>query len=299
MTERRERRAEIVTSRGGLLLSVAVLLSATGAAVAIVPTIASSETSATVVAVNHAGTGIYGEGETHAWSPAQVTVAANGALTFSNPSATVEHGLVWAGGPATPSCTGVPVGQGKADWSGTCTFSQPGTYKFYCYVHPTEMTGTVTVAADGSTTTTTTQPTAPVAGPTAPTAPGSSGSPSAPGSPLQGSPARAVKFAASQRGGSVRGLIEVSPAGAGGRLEVDLLASGSSLAKTKHPAKVRVGRLVRASLRSGPVSFAVPLNARAGTALRHRRRLALTVRIVLKPVAGAATTVSKSVVLHA
>jgi hypothetical protein len=101
-----------------------------------------------------------------------------------------------------------------------------------------------------------------------------------------------------QRGAKVRGSLDISQAGAGARLEVDLLASASSLEKTKHPVRVRVGRLVRGSARSGEQSFVVSLDAKAIRALKHRRSLALTVKIVLAPLHGAAVTVTRTVVLH-
>jgi len=117
------------------------------------------------------------------------------------------------------------------------------------------------------------------------------------GSPLLGGPS----LRSSQHGSSVHGSIEVSAAGAGGRLEVILLASGASLARAQHrPAAVRVGRFGRSSVRAGAVSFAVPLVSRARSALHRHRRLALTVRIVLTtPASGASVTVTRSVVLHA
>jgi plastocyanin len=114
------------------------------------------------------------------------------------------------------------------------------------------------------------------------------------GSPLVGGPS----LRSSQHGAAVHGTLEVSQAGAGGRLEVDLLANSASLAKAKHSVKVRVGRLSRSSLKAGAVSFAVPLTAKAKSALRRHRRLALTVRIVLTPPHGTAVTMTKSVVLH-
>jgi hypothetical protein len=107
----------------------------------------------------------------------------------------------------------------------------------------------------------------------------------------------AASVAARQHGRSVRGSLVVSPAGAGGRLEVALLARGASLANVGRPPQVRVGRLVRASLRAGKVSFTVPISAKAKHALRLHRRLALTVAIVLTPAQGAAVTVTRSVVL--
>jgi len=126
--------------------------------------------------------------------------------------------------------------------------------------------------------------------------------PMAPIEPLPGSPliggSKALELTGSQHGSSVRGSIDVSQAGAGGELEVVLLATGASLARTHRPSAVRAGRIRRSSVKAGVVSFAVPLAVRAKRALHRHHRLALTVRIVLTPVSGAAVTVTKSVVLH-
>jgi hypothetical protein len=112
--------------------------------------------------------------------------------------------------------------------------------------------------------------------------------------PLFGS----VKLASTQHSSSVHVTIDIPPTGVGGRLEVTLLATTASLAKAGHSSKVRVGRFLRSSLRVGPVSFVVPLAARARSALRRHKRLELTVQIVITPDHGAAITVRKSVVLH-
>jgi hypothetical protein len=97
----------------------------------------------------------------------------------------------------------------------------------------------------------------------------------------------------------VHGSIKVSQAGSGGRLEVGLFAAGASLAKAGHHAQVRVGRLVRSSLEAGSVSFSVPLSAKGKAALRRHQRLALTVKITLTPLHGAAVTVTRVVVVRA
>lgn len=249
------------------------------------PAIASSETSPSVEAVNtKSGSGGY-EYESHSWQPSQVAVMAGGAVTFSNPSA-IRHGIHWISAPSTPTCSaGVPVGTDETaagtKWSGTCTFSAPGTYTYYCTVHGPEMTGTVTVSASGATTvtppgTTTTTTTTPKPAPVATLA----------------------SLPASQRGGSVKGSLKVSPSAAGDELEVDLIASSASLAGARHTAHVRIGRLVRGSVRAGTVSFVVKLDARARAALRRRRRLPLTVKIVLTPVYGEPTVITRSVVEH-
>lgn len=116
---------------------------------------------------------------------------------------------------------------------------------------------------------------------------------------MDGRAISAFALTAVQHGSSVRGSLTVSQAGVGGRLEVDLLAKGASLAKAGHSARVRVGRVVRSSLRAGAVSFSAPLSANARSALVRHRRLALTVRVLLQPTHGAAATMTSSVVMHA
>jgi plastocyanin len=255
-----------------------------GAFVALLPAIASSDTSPTVEAVEP---GLY----EHAWSPKQVTVGAGGAITIRNPSAT-PHGVHWVGGPATPVCSsGVPVGTtasaSGAEWSGTCTFAQAGTYTFYCTVHGPEMTETVTVSGGGTTTTTTT--------PTGTTPTGTT--PGSPVEPLGGSVLlRGAALASIQRGGAVHGTVKV--AGVGGRLQVDLLATGASLGKPRHQARVRVGRLVRDRVPAGEASFRVRLDASARRALKRHRRLALVVRITLTPSHGTPSSITRTVVEH-
>jgi plastocyanin len=263
--------------------------------VVVLPAAAGSEATPAIQAVNY---GVY----SHYWLPAQVTVSAGGVVKFSNPYAETAHGLKFTG--ATPSCTGIPPAAGLAagatNWHGECTFGAPGTYSFICTVHPEEMKGTVTVSAGGTTIVTSTPSAAPGATPTA-TGPATneSGPGATSGSPLAGSASQAVRLAFSQRGRSVHGSVRISQAGAGGRLEVDLLAKAASLASGAHRAQLPAGRLVRSSLRAGTFSFAVPLSARAKRALARRGRLALSVKVVLTPASGSAVTIARSVVLHA
>ena len=281
-----------VVGRERLLFPLGALL---GAAVVVLPAVASSEASPTISAVNSGG-GYY-----HAWSPPAETIAAGGTVSFQNAGTSVPHGVVWESGPATPSCKGVPIGKGETSWKGTCVFSQPGTYKFYCPVHPTEMTGTITVNANGPTTSTGeggpagTTTTGTAAAPGAPEASGA-GAPS--GSPLAGSASSAIRLARVQHGGAVRGSVALSQAGGGSRLEVDLLAGRASLAAASHAPLASAGRLARSSLPAGLVSFKVTLNARASHALRAHRRLALSVRIVIQPVHGQPVTVTRAVLLR-
>ncbi len=87
----------------------------------------------------------------------------------------------------------------------------------------------------------------------------------------------------------VKGILNVPAADAGARLEVDLLTRGA--------ANALAGRVVHGAVAAGKLSFTVKLNARARAALSRHRRLALTVRIVLKPARGPAVTVTRAVVL--
>jgi hypothetical protein len=116
-----------------------------------------------------------------------------------------------------------------------------------------------------------------------------------PGPPLLGGPS----LRADQHGSTVRGSINISPTGAGGRLEVDLLAKAASLAKTRRSGAVPVGRLVRGPVSAGRLSFSVQLTLRAKHALMRHRRLALSVKITLTPRNGVAVTVTRSVVVQA
>jgi plastocyanin len=265
----------------GYLAFAAVL----GALVAALPSLASSETSPTVEAVN---VGLY----THYWSPSQVAVASGGVVRFSNPT-TVAHGVEWRDA-SKPTCSGeVPVGNTPAasgtNWSGTCTFPQAGTYTFYCTVHGPEMSGTITVSASGTTTMTTgVTPT-----PTVPTSTTPASEPSSAPPPLE---RPSLRF--SQRGGAVRGSLDVSRTGAGGRLRIGLFAKRAALGRASGPSHVRVGQLVRSSVPAGRFSFRVKLDASARRALRRHRRLALSVRITLTPTEGEPLTLTRAVVEH-
>lgn len=277
-----------------------------GAGAVVLPAVAVSETTPTISAVSNES--VCGHYYKNCWSPAQATVeAAGGTVFFSNESG-VTHGIVWNSVPATPSCSGVPVGAGMwaTSFNGKCTFPQAGTYTFYCSYHLTSMSGTVTVNGSGTTTVTTTPTTSSGTNPTpAPiTTTGQSGTTAPPaatgaaGSLLAAAASGAVKIAPSQRGKTVQGSVAISPAGAGGRLEVELLAGAATLASAGHSAPVRVGRLVRSNLKSGTASFSVPLNTRARGALRRHGRLALRVKLTLRPVSGSALVISRRVTVH-
>jgi plastocyanin len=269
-----------------------VVAAVLGASVAVLPAIAGSETTPTIEAMNIGG-GIYGE--EHHWQPAQATVAPGGTVTFRN-ATEVAHGVEWRSA-LKPSCEQgpgkVPVGSTPAasatKWSGTCSFPQAGSYSFYCTVHGAAMQGTISVETGGGTTVTTSTGAEPPPGPTT-TGTATTTVPQA----LPG--LQALTLPPRQHGGSVHGAVVVSSAGAGARLEVDLLARRGALAAGGHGARrVQVGRLVRSSLPAGSVSFTVGLDRRARRALRRHRRLALTVRIRLIPAGGQAVTLTRSV----
>jgi plastocyanin len=267
-------------------------VAALGAATAVLPALAGSETIPAVEAVNVGG-GIYGE--EHHWSPGQVTIGVGGSVKLSNATA-VPHGVEWRSA-VKPSCEEgagkVPVGNtvtaSGTSWSGSCTFSQPGSYTFYCTVHGAAMSATITVTPTTSATTGTTTGGEPPPGSTTVTAPEA---------PLLAPPFAALKLPGHQRGGLVYGSLAISSTAAGGRLEIDLLARQSSLGKGGHAfaTRVRVGRLIRTSLLTGPMRFGVSLDQRARRALQRHRRLTLTVRIVITPIHGQAVTLTRSVV---
>ncbi len=472
-----------------LLAVVTVMLVAMAPAVG-----GSTEPTPTVKAVS---IGLYG----HAWSPEAVAVGTGGSIAISN-STGVPHGVHWIGGPATPGCSGVPVGTTSATsgtaWNGTCTFTQAGTYTFYCTVHGPEMTGTVTVTTPGAPTLSTGEASAvglaeatlhgtvnpqgkattyhfdygtttgygqktpdesagaasankPVSIAIASLTPGTTyhyrlvaentagttegvdhtfktltppGAPSAstgsasalsetqttingmvnpdgeattfffewgtsgaygqsteerlvagedhsghaeaatltgltagtvyhfrvvaknasgtvrgldqtftttsppppeetkttpttttpvpaPAGPSTTTPTTAVVPPALgpsivggpslhpvQHGGSVKGSLAVSPTGAGGRLEVDVFASGASVTRAKRSASVLVGRVVRQSVSAGAVSFSVKLNARARSALKRRHSLAVSVRITFTPRNGQPVSLTRRLILR-
>jgi hypothetical protein len=232
----------------------------------------------------------------------KVTIAAGGEVKFAD-NASTAAAVVWMG--SAPACSGVPA-SAMTKWEGTCKFEQPGTYKFESStlfnggpsLNYTKYEIVVEGAATGTTPTTTTTTTTPTTTTTTTTTSPTTPSEPSHSSPLEGG-SRALKLAGSQRGSTVHGSIKVSQAGSGGRLEVGLFAASASLAKAGHHAQVRVGRLVRSSLEAGSVSFSVPLSAKGKAALRRHQRLALTVKITLTPLHGAAVTVTRVVVVRA
>jgi plastocyanin len=263
------------------------------------PAIAGSESAPTVEAVN---SGLY----YHYWVPPTATVAPGGTVAFSNPTS-VRHGIEWVGAPTPPVCDPtVPVGTTESaagtEWHGSCTFTTPGTYGFYCTVHGPAMSGTITVGATGTTTIVTSTATSTPGG-GAVTSTGAVTSPPAGGAPGT-SPAAgaggiysALKLAASASGrAGVRGSLTVGAASAGGMLAVELLAARAQLARAGGTAVL--GRLVRRGIAAGPLAFRVVLAARGRAALRARGHLRLTVRVSITPPDAAAVQISRSLLLR-
>lgn len=215
----------------------------------------------------------------YVWKPSALTVAPGGTVAFANPSAIVPHGLAWTGGPQQPSCSGVPVGSSGTEWSGTCSFSQPGTYSFVCTVHPEEMKGTITVGAGDT-------------GP-APT-PGSSQSPASAEGPL----IDGLRVVRNQRGAAVRGSFAISAAAVGGAWSVAVEARRAALGG-RGKALVPVGAVFRSVARAGRHRFVVRLEPRAQRVLRSQGHLSLIVRVAVAPPDDVPVARSRRVKLHA
>jgi plastocyanin len=150
-----------VRLRNGLLWVLAASASVLSLSFAVIPAFAAPTgeppDEVAVRAVNEPGAvvGEYSE-EKHHWSPTPATISESGTVAFSNPTS-VAHGIDWQVPPGTVTCSaGVPVGTKVSDsgenWSGTCTFSKPGEYKYICTVHGSAMSGVIQVGAPNPTT---------------------------------------------------------------------------------------------------------------------------------------------------
>jgi hypothetical protein len=305
-----------VRPRKRLLLPFIALL---GATVAVLPALAASSEAKLEVNenCNYAAWPCWTSSAGAKPPPATVTtIAQGGVITFVDETG-VAANLAWAG--AAPTCSAaVPVSPtpAKTGWEGTCTFAAPGRYmlesatlyaSYRNYEIVVQAPGTTGTSTGGSTTIGSTTPgsgsgsgSGSSSGSGVSTQTGESTGAGTPlGSLLAGSESSAVTVGATRHGASVHGSVDVAQGGAGGRLEVELLASRASLASAGHSAaQVQVGRAVRVSLRAGTVTFTVALDARARHALRVRGRLALSVEIVLAPAHGAAATITRHIVLR-
>jgi plastocyanin len=273
---------------------------ALGAAVVVLPAAAASEGTPT----------IENEDPVHHWKPPAATIEAGGAVTFKNSSTTVPHGIHWISTPATPACdssvpVGTTVGSSATSWSGDCKFAVAGTYTFYCTVHGSVMSGTITVTGPGGkeppaeTTPTGTTGTTPGAPPPGSGSGGVQGGGGQPGGSVPSASAAlaALRLTVPRHGATVRGSLKIPPADAGGRLEIDLLAARSALV-AGGPKAVRVGQLVRRGLVAGPLRFSIAPAGRGLRTLRRRGSLKVTMIVKLAPGAGGASSVSRRLTLH-
>jgi hypothetical protein len=282
-----------------LLFALAALL---GAAVAVLPALAASPSEAKLEVNENCV-----EPDWPCWAtpgssqPAsKVTIASGGSVTFADGKTAAN--IAWTG-TAPPCEPAVPVAPAspKTGWEGKCTFATAGTYNFESSTLFNDGVDNYTkyeVVVEGSTTTptgTTSEGGSKGGSTTGTTTSGPAPAGESPtGSPLSGAP----RFSSSQRGSTVKGALQISKAGAGDRLEVDLIATTASLAKAEHATQV-VGRLVSASVSAGQRSFSVKLDTKARRALKRHHHLALKVKITLTPASGEATSVIRSVTLRA
>lgn len=290
-----------------LLLALAAPL---GAAVTVLPALAASPSASSEVKLEVAqNCYIAGwpcwnpkgnpEASVSATEVAPFKIAQGGTISFEDNDSQAPTDVVFKG--TAPTCTGVvEAPPTKTDWSGTCTFATAGEYTFESEGlfkgDGADYTKYKVIVEAGASSTTPTTTTSPGSGSTttSPQNPGGSGSGSASGSPLSDAP----RIDPSQRGTIVTGSLQIAQAGTGDRLEIDLIAATASLAKAGHGTQV-IGRFVNASVSAGVQSFSVKLDAKARRALKRHHRLALKVKITLTPVYGEATSVTKSVILHA
>ena len=277
-------------------------LAAVGMSAIVAPQIASGQapTTAIYTAVNDDGSWDF---ETP--TGAETTpLALNGTLTVRWLTG-ADHNAFLTGPTPSPSCMPALPSTGTAPpFTSNCTFSTPGTYMLTCSLH-TGMTSTVQVAAGtggggggGN----------PPGGGGNP--PGGGGNPPGGGGGGGGDPgggdpggsptqpgAPKISFARKQTGTTLRGSVT---AAAGAKIVVSALVS-NRLLSTKRPKRVKkvsVGSQTKRST-GAKVSFAVKLNKAARKALKSREKLAVSLKIVVTPSTGKATTKTVAVSLRA
>jgi plastocyanin len=223
-------------------------------------------------------TGTVTASDPHKWTAggggSTVTIAKGGTVTFAYPNGMTQHNVVFdtlqpqactqTFPPASGSVPPLPSHPLFAAWSGKCTFATAGDYKFHCGLHGNLMTGTVKVVDD--------------------TVP-----------PTSGPAAKALKIKRKQRGGSVKGSIEITRAGTS--LDVRAFARTKDLGGTNVGQQKRVGRFARLSLDAKVKNFTVKLNKKARNALRNKGKLRLTLTITVTPQAGKIYSKTKHVAL--
>ena len=96
-------------------------------------------------------------------------------------------------------------------------------------------------------------------------------------------------------------LVGLTVGAAGTRVEVDVTvpaAQASSTKKRGKPMPVVLARLVRANVAAGRLKLIVSLNAKGRQVLKRRKRLTLTVKIIVMPPTGQPQTATQTVTLE-
>lgn len=271
-----------------LLASVGLL----GAAVAVLPGIATA-TNPSISAVDFQ------------YQPSQLAITPGGSVDFSEGGYYMHDVHFTAARPS--SCTGStgqvgPSGTSatapspsNSSWSGTCTFTQAGTYTFMCDLH--HFTGTIYVNSSGTipgttgmtTTTTTTTPTGTTTT-TTPPAGGGGGGGAGDGAPGAAAASKLVTSAV-QHGVAVTGSVTIT--GAGSQLEAELVGNASQLARVAN-----FGRIRERNVAAGVLRFKVRLSARGRRALRRHHRLVLKLLVKVTRADGSVTSLSSAVTLR-
>jgi plastocyanin len=269
--------------RGYLALVVAAVV----AGVLLVGGSAQSQTPTGIVANDN-------EFNTFSGGAPTLTLPAGGGTVIFQQTGANAHNVVFknaqpasceqTGGPSSGPVPPLPNQPSSAAWIGTCTFSAPGTYTFYCAFHGEAMNGSVTVPGG----TAPPPPPPPVSPPPPP--------PPSP-APVTGPAASGLRVTTPQRSFTLRGSVMVRSAGS--RLLARAFAKRRSLTGGRSNLLVQAGRQLRSSVGPGRTSFAVPLSAAARRALRRNGRLAITFRLTVTPPSGTAYTATRTVILRA
>jgi plastocyanin len=231
-------------------------------------------------------------------SGSNASIFTGGTVSFSN-GGNNPHNVTFTASQQPSVCTptlpmpGPPTTQ---DWSGTCTFNSPGSYSFLCQQHSSVMTGSVQVVNPPTGGPPPGGGNPPPGGGNPPGGGGGGSGGNEPGaSPTQpGSPK--ISFARKQTGTTVRGTVDVS---ARAKIVVTALVSNRYLS-TRRPKKLKKVTAGAQTKRSngGKVRFAVKLRAAARRALERREKLTVSLRIVVTPPSGEATTRTIKVTLR-
>ena len=246
-------------------------------------------------------------------SATNASIFTGGTVFFSDAAGGNAHNVTFTGGAQPSSCTQttgptspppnlpMPSAPTTQAWSGNCTFNTATTYSFVCQAH-SNMTGTVQVVNPPPGGGDPPPPPPPGGGNPPPGGGGGSGgggggggndpggSPTQPGS-------TSIKFARKQTGTTLRGSVT---AAAGAKIVVTALVSNRflSTSRPKKVKKVSVGSQTKRST-GAKISFAVKLSKAARKALKSRDKLSVTLRIVVTPSGGKATTKTVAVKLSA